>query len=365
MSLSILATIRDKYRGVNDGRFDRYTDRFADYGAFAVHRMQTESPTGIINRIDKEQLQSSFGIDFTKDVLKHENGVVGTTRSCTVADTKLESAVVDFTFNTYVISYQVPLRMFKNNRIDVESYIMKREKQNKIALLEAINADALANIEAGKNQFWTNIAPTILPQVGDTLQLETQPNGDDNLGLYNYIPTVMKQAKFRDGVDILHTINEETYVQKYMQFRTQNAEDRARMFVENDFRFFADTDFIGAADAPSLYAINRDSLAVWYRNPHEYMNGGISVSEGHDYFEEFVPELGFPMAVRTYSGCATDAATRWGDDETPTPYTGASGSDPYIGVEMSIELTFARAYVEDLATEYSPIMKFERIPPTP
>ena len=351
--MSLLTTLMQNLRSDYTGQFDKNEIRSSRYGALNLFKDDTAT-NPIFDPETIANISRSYGNNVVVPVLDAQTiaSTSGYTRTCAIADSENDSALVTLTFTSYGWRFSMTPATHYNNDVNMAQDFTR--KMNKFALQFAADLDSacLAQLSTAKNQLWTNVAPDYYAQAADALQV---PQADKN-DFYNQLEAIMSQMDFYDQVNIVASTNHVPDVRRYAAQGTGNATNLAFQLDQRGYKWYPTNRLTNASGKDStLYAVEAGSTFIMNRNDADT---AIGHSIGGDYkvwSEELEPITGMVMGTFFQQDCA-DASGLGG------AATAGNTRSLKQGYEFSTDVVTATVYNSDLATRYNPILKAEVLP---
>ena len=339
--MSLLATRMQNMReGAN---LDKYEIRPSRYGAMDMFMSMTDSPTGVITDDLKRRSAASIGNTLQSPVINYNSGLtIGSSRSVTIADSEMTSALVTITYTTYTWGFtQVPV-LFMNNEIDMQKDFNVKFNGYMYKFAEAIDTACVTAIEADKSQAYADTLGYTV--TGDEI-IVPYTDRDAVLGDTNII---MAANDYFGQLHILGNGGVERVARKLKEDGLYNAKNRTLEYSDKVFHF---TNRIanGAGEFANLYAVNEGSVGLLTRFEREALLG-TTTEDGHAWSIETLPLFGFPVGTYYYQSVGDSSAI-----------AGAASADMDRVVKhhygFAVDVATVTAHNSDAATRASYVAK--------
>lgn len=345
--MSLAATVIDKVR-VNNPDFDKNEHRMSEYGALNFFYEQSRRSPLLTEEMKRKAIESA-GQTLQIPVINFDGTVsVSNSRSCTVSDAENTSALVDITFKTYFIGFTIVPTMYSNNSIDMEKDMAVKLRKCARALGAALDADAIAVLEAAKTQVF---AESLLY---DTTNDEVEATWEQRENVLGDIDPIMYANDFVGTLHIIGNVGVRSLLndlQKHMEYNEyNNALQWADKYFHYSNRLTNENDIYA-----TFYAVEEGNVDMLFRYDRETALSeriGEAIRGAGDHTWEVInmPYLNIPVGLHYYEAVG-DQSSIAGD--TTADLTCARKQ--FYG--FSVDVAFVVAYNSDATTMASPIVK--------
>ncbi len=346
---TIMLELRNKFSNL-----DKYENRMENYGAQRLFEKQSVDPMGIITPDLVRNVASTFNRAVKELVVNDASSAVVSSSSYTCAPCvygTAESALVTISPVIYQKCITTSPKDFENDAYAKNFEALMFAVENEF--LKDFEADAIAALEAAKNQFWTSVAPDFSAQVGDALQV---PNAEWDF-FYNNADAIMMAMYFNTMnqgslVDVLMNPQHKPLWNQYFNQSTGNAVNTAFQFG-NFSQFFSNQLTNGGGVSSTNFLVKEGSVGVVDRH-HYNATQRLRITESDRWEMAVLPRTGLPVALH-YQRTCEDLST----GGNGTAKDSASMVDSWT---FSIERAWLTCYNSDITTRYQPIVKSEFLP---
>lgn len=338
MAVDLAATMLTAMRA-EAPNFDKNEQRVAEYGAFAMFA----NGTGLIPVEWVKKAETSTGREYEVPVLKRKTFTVVNSRSCTAADTNLESALQKVTFKTYAASFAIAPHEFDNNSIGYERAFRFNIESIARALAAEMDKDALAAIEAVKSQvFKTTLSYT---ESSDVIQV---PYTMSDV-IFGDAGVMMRANDFQGRLNILGEWGTLSLANKLNHYGKFNEKDLTLEHADKLMYYTGSLTNAGQKQA-TFYAVEDGNVQLLTRQSRPVNHN--ATSGVHRWEKVRIPYIPFEVGVH-FQEVVKDLSAR----------NGAASADQTCDIlhsyEISVDVAFVTAYNSDVASNASPFIKFE------
>jgi len=350
--MTLVNTLLEPLRAEYLGALDKYENRGSKYGALSTFMGDTDEANSILSGDAKDKIKASFGNSINIPVVDYKDVTIGSTRSCIIADDENTSNLVAVTFTTYVFGFTMTPAQHYQNSVKYQEDFNLKMKMALNSFQSALDTQCINQLEADKNQFWTNVAPDYYTQAADALQVAQAEKTD----FYNQLGSIMGTMDYAmDDVKVISNWQELANVRRYAAQGSGNSSNLA--FQLPPYSFEASNRIVNGAPTTesTSYAFPSGSVAIINANDADAILGariGAADSPVKEWSEVSVPlEDGRTMMLGSYynQDCADKSALGGGANER----------SHVESFEFSTEVATLSAYNSNPANRYSPIVKTE------
>lgn len=343
--MSLLATRVQEFR-IASPEASKYTTRTGRAGCFDAFVMGNSEPDSIITPEMLEKAAISSGRDIKVPVFDSETVTVATgTRPVVIADDENTSALMSVTKTIYSWGFTIVPARYGNNEIKMQQDFNRKFKKYLDQIIDDLDAAAASNLNTNKSQVF---ADTLVHTNASNVIQSTQANKDR---LYSDLSVIMKANKyFGAPYRLITNAGGEAILrqqEKYGQFnevnKTLEYADKTQHFSQNISN--------GAGVEATGYMVNSGSLGVLFTHEADSILR-TQLADGTEWGIDTLPVLNVPISTYYYEGRADKSAL--GGAETAHLERTAVQSYGF-----SMEVALINAYIDDLTTVASPIVKWE------
>jgi hypothetical protein len=337
---SLTQSLRTQY----PSNLDKNEVRESRYGAWEFFKNDSNVPGSIMTAEIKERIKMSFGNSVVVPVIDGEDVAIGNTRSCTIVDNENTSRLVTLTFITYSFGFSMYPAQHFNNDVKYQADYDRKLKKYLVKFAATLDNQAIATLEAQKNQFFTGITPEFYPQIGGALQVVQSQKND----FYNNAAAIMERMDFYGTPHVVHNIYNKPLVARLSNQGANNGVNEQWQF--NPFTFWGTNRIANGANIQSAgFLVQEGSVGVENRNDPDAMLQ--STGPGMQWSEVVMPIVNLKMGTFYREDCNNAGALHAG--------TAGLTRTKRESFEFSTDVCFMSVYNRDLATLYNPIQKFQ------
>lgn len=344
--MSLVATLTQPLRSRYTRQMDKNEVRASRYGAWDLFNKDTNLDNGILTPENKAALRNSFGNTVQIPVMPANSDVtISNIRSCTIPDAENNSALITVTWMTFAFSITMYPAQYRNNDVGYQADYTRKLDERLIKLAGLLDTQAIATLEANKNQFWTGISGVPYAVVANALQISQALLPD----FYNTIPSILARMDFYDrGSDVLTSPHAAPYLNRARQ-------DDAEAFQFDGYNWWMSNRIVPGAGIQSAgYLMRPGSVAVQTRIDPD-AEAGSRIGEFQYWDSITLPIPGSQYGIRFGVFYRKDCA-----DGTPL-HSGMTGLTRTLreAWEFSFDIAFISVYNSNIAGRFNPIIKFE------
>lgn len=349
--MSLINALLEPIRVEYEGALDKYENRGSKYGALAQFMRDTEAENSIFTEDTKNKISASFGNTVNIPVIDFKDMVLSNTRTCVIADDENDSNLIAVTYTTYQFGFTMTPAQHYQNSVSYEKDFQTKMKRGLNSLQAALDNQCLAQLEADKNQLWTNIDPDYYTVLADALQVPLAEKED----FYNQLQSIHGTMDFSaDNIQVVSNWNEMANVRRYFAQGAQNGINEA--FQLGPYEWDSTNRITNGVNVGStLYSYPQGTVAIWNRNDADSI-AGHTIGSADSPVKQWavVPitlESGMTMNIGSYytQDCSDESAKGGG----------ASGASLKEGFSFHTDVVTMTSYNSDRVTTYSPIVKSE------
>lgn len=360
MQGSLVGTLVQPLRSKYTDSFDKNELRESRYGALRF--FQEESAQRPI--FDGETLMNitkSYNNSVIVPVLDAQTVTVTTpyTRTCAIADSENDSALVTLTFASYGFKFSMTPATHGNNEISYARDFERKMKKYLIQYANDLDLLCIAQLEADKNQYFPADLTDYYAQVGNALRV---PQAEKD-NFYNNLESIMQTMDFYDTAHIIASTKHMPVIRELSeqgkgnnksldwQFSGTGSEPTGKRI--RPFNFWPTNRVTnGAGVDSSAFIVNSGSVFIANRNDIDSRMGGSIGGDLNVWAEEVIPIVNQKMGTYYQQKC---------DDRSAIAGAATAGNtrSRVEGFEFSTDVVVASAYNSSIAARYQPILKAE------
>ena len=341
--MSLVATRLQNWR-IEDPELDRNMTRPYEYGALDFFVEQTDAPNSIINANLRDRAFESIGNTVQVPVINYDGDVtVSNTRSCTIADAENTSALYTVSWTTYSVGFTMVPTLYQNNEISYEHDFRRKMEKVVRALANALDAAAVAALEAGKTQVYNDsLQYTVTGNVVEVpIQMATEILGDTN--------PMMRANNFPEVIHIIGNAGVDSLIRKLAQHGIYNDVNK-RMEYDNKIIHYTNNVVNDTNKNGTLFAVADGNVGVLTRVDREALRRARA--NFHEWDVVRLPYIDLPVGSHYYTAVGDQSAI-----------AGDASADMVCNVKeyfgFSVDVAFIVAYNSAPATVPNPIIKAE------
>lgn len=338
--LSLTQSLRTQY----PSNLDKNEQRLSRYGAWDFFRSDSNAPGTIMTPEIKDKIKMSFGNTVVIPVIDGEDVAIGNARSCTVVDAENISKLVTLTFITYAFGFSMYPAQHYNNDVKYQADYDRKLLKYLSKFSSVLDTQAIATLEAQKNQFWTGIDPEFYPQVANALQV-TQSQKND---FYNNASAILERMDFYGKPQVVHNTYHKPLFNRLLNQGAQN--DVNQQFQFEPYTFWGTNRIPNGVGVQSAgYIVQEGSVGVENRNDPDAILK--STGPGMEWSEVNMPIVNLNMGTFYREDCNNATALHAG-----TVNLTRTKRESF---EFSTDVCFMTVYNRSIATLNNPIVKFQ------
>ena len=341
--MSLVATRLQNWR-IENPELDRNMFRPCEYGALDFFVEQTDAPNSIISPNLRERAFASIGNTVQVPVLNYDGEVtVSNVRSCTIADDENTSALYEVVWKTYSVGFTMVPTLYMNNEISYEHDFNRKLEKICRALANALDADAVAALEAAKTQVFKDLLQ--YQQSSNVVevpkQMATEILGDIN--------PIMRANCYPEMVHIIGNAGVDSLIRKLAEHGIYNDVNK-RMEYDNKIIHYTNNVLNGQGKNGTFFAVADGNVGVLTRVDREALRRASA--NFHEWDVVRLPYIDLPVGSHYYTAVGDQSAI-----------AGAASADMVCNVKeyfgFSVDVAYIVAYNSDPTTVANPIIKAE------
>lgn len=346
--MSLVQTLMQPLRTQYMGSLDKNEARSSRYGAWDFFNEDSRRPDSIFDTDIRAKIKQSFGNSVVIPVLDAKTVAIGNTRSCTIADDENTSKLVTLTFATYAFGFTMYPSQYKNNDIKYQQDFTRKLKYYLNQFAAVLDNQAIATLEAAKNQFWTGI-DAYYPQVANALQVSNAEKED----YYNNLQAIMETMDFYGKPHIISSTTGSPMVRRLVNQGAGNSINEQFQLSPYEWHW---TNRIPNAlgIASTQYAVQEGTCALETRIDPD-SEAGASVGSQIQWAKVNVPLPNTPHGIEMGSLYREDCS------DASALHAGTAGltATKKESFQWSVDIVLSTAYNSAPAARYNPIIKTE------
>ena len=359
VTASLVGTLMQPLRSKETDSFDKNELRESRYGALRF--FQEESAMRPI--FDPETLANitrSYGNSVVVPVMDAQAVSVSTpyTRTCAIADSENDSALVTLTFASYGWKFSMTPATHFNNEVSYQRDFDRKMKKYLLAYADALDVLCINQLETDKNAFFPAALTDYYAVVANALQVP-QANKDD---FYNNVEAIMATMDFYDTAHIVSSTKHMPMIREASAQGQSNDKDQQWQFSGTGseptgkrirpFNFWPTNRLAnGAGVESSAFIVNAGSVFLGNRNDADSILGG-NIGDHKVWSQEQLPIVNQLMGNYYQQDCGDRSAIAGAA-------TAGNTRSRVEGFEFSTDVITASAYNSDTVNRYQPILKAE------
>lgn len=344
--MSLLATRIQNFRP--DAPLDKDEIRPSRYGAldFALTDGDVSNPSSVITEDLRQQALRSMGTTVEVPVINYDGTIsISNTRSVTIADSELTSALDTITFVTYSFGFTQATALFSNNEIAAQRDFDKKFEQYIYKLGATMDTAVISMFDTNKSQNFADLLglySVASNTVNASLAQKNEIIGDIN--------ALMEANDFFGGLNVIGNYGLQSVARKLSEDGLYN--DKDRRYQWQDKNWYWSNRVSNAADKIATgYAVESGSCGLVYRLEREALLGTRSRT-GHEWDVSRLPMLDIPVSTYYYESVGDYNAI-----------AGAASADMtrahkrHFG--FSVDVAYVFRYHSDIANRATSCIKFD------
>lgn len=343
---TLLQKIRVKY----PSRLDQYANRVVETGLLTAVLEMNNSLNSVMSPDLREVAKQSQGREIEVPVLKKGNVTIKNVRSCDVQCSENESDLVTIIWKTVVADICMVPGQYRNNEVKKEFDFARKVDDTVEAFRLEIENDIETALDTNKSQVYDSSIVGGLtgkyPLTGDAIQVQaTQvPLFFGDLSAINLADN------YRGGIKVIANHSVMPLVDQYVNQGPGNELNTSYQFPGKDFRFTNGIDN-GANVKGTGYFLPDGAIGLLTRTDVDAQMKHVA-TRGTKWFEDRLPGLPFAVGIKYDSECSDKSALV----SNKLDHLTATLIEHW---QISFDYAIVVPYNSDLATEASPIRKFE------
>jgi hypothetical protein len=304
MTATTLQAIRVNYPAL----LDRHELRPEKYGMWQKGVMNAKNPSvGIISPEVLDQAKVSWGRNVDIPVMQITTPATGTGLACTASGTEAVSAIVNATWATVSVAFEMqPAKNFQNEIKYAQEFARKYSDAIRVMAGTVSTATDTALNTASKNAYVSNY----IGATGKYGALDA--NGDIEVALavrgdfFNDLVDINADEDIFPMLDVIGSTNMRGIVSQLYAQGEANDTNTQYQFTKGDYNFVFDKDVtVGAIKATDAtgYFMPAGAYGIISRNQPDCLMG-TQTTDGKQYGTIFDPTIGFDLDYLFYSTCA-------------------------------------------------------------
>lgn len=313
-------------------RLKQFEGRLSEYDAFKAFQDNTEL---LIPKAELEAAKMSSRHTTKLPVLNKMNFTIGSSRSCTPADTEATTAFVQPSYTTYSFSFHMTPHYNEENYIRYQEEFAHKLLQGLKKFGETIDAASVAFLESNLTQ--VNASPLFGGIVGDTVTVKQSLKEE----FYKSIPAIMRRNDL-SGQRVIDIANPEAQIM-YDSIARQGAGNSVNTAyqISNFAPYRSNRVSLDAGTTEAHYLIPEGHLGVLDWIPFEYKTGQI-ISNGDLWSTVVDPVFGLTWGLRYKAECTDLSAVVGGISDLTTAFVEK--------FEFSVDIAFMTSYSSDTSS---------------
>lgn len=347
--MSLIATLMQELRSQYTPQYDQNELRESRYGALRAFQ-EDASQRPIFDPETIANIMRSYGNTVQVPVLDAQAVTVTSpyTRTCVVADSENDSALVALTFASFGWRFSMTPATHYNNDINYMRDFERKIRKYAIQFASDLDDLCIAQLDTDKNAVWTGLVD-FYAVVADALQVPQAGKND----FYNNLESIMAVADFYDMITVISSTKHMPLVRRLDNQGSSNATNEGFQMALRSYDWKPTNRIANGAGVESAgYAVQNGSTFIWNRNDADTVIGGNIGGDVKIWSQEQMPIANMLMGAYYQQDCG---------DRSAINSTASAGNtrSRYEGFEFSTDVVVATAYNSDPATRYNPIVKFE------
>lgn len=356
--MSLIGTLAQDLRSKYPSGFDGNEARRTRAGAYAMFLAHTASRP-IFDAETLSNITTGYGNNITVPVLDAKTVTVGTpyTRTCAIADSENDSALLTLLFNSYGFRFSMTPSTHANNEVAYQADFTRKLEDYDEEFTKVLDSLCISQLETDKNIYFPAALTDYYAQIGNALQVPQASKQD----FYNNVESILSTMDFYKSANIVSSTKHMALIRDYAKQGASNDVNDAWKFngsgSSNDgksirpFGFYPTNRLANGAGVESAaFIVEEGSTFIYNRNDHDSRAGH---NIGHKVWgEETLPISGMKMGTFYQEDCADRSAIAGGA-------TVGNTRSLLEGFEFSTDVVTATKYNSSLATRYNPIIKAE------
>jgi len=202
--------------------------RQEEYGALNAHLAHAEMMSPDIASIKQSAAQSSY-----MDYFKRSSGTVGSARTHSLTGKYGDTGSLALSWTTYTREFTISVEQGDLNRYRDAQIYAKQLKNTLIDLYEAIEDDAVSNLDTNRNTVAGNRSG--LSTWHGVPSYTAHITNGNKANYYNYIMTDLRNDKYNGTLQEIHTGNMNAFIAEYISQGAGNDTNTAFQFPGFEF----------------------------------------------------------------------------------------------------------------------------------
>ena len=347
--MSLEKTLLQNIRVSYPSRLDQYANRVVETGLLTAVLEMNNSVRSIVSPDLRSKAETSLSQSRTIEipVLKKGNVTIKNTRSCDVQCGENESDMVTLVWKTVVADVCMVPSQYGNNEISKQADFARKIEDTVEAFRLEVEGDLETAIDTNKSQVYSSsIVGDKYALTGDAIQVQQA----QQQFFFGDLQAINFADNYTGGIKVVANHSLMPIVDQYVNQGVSNDTNTAYQFPGKDFRF---TNGInnGATANTTGYFMPDGVIGLLTRTDRDAQMKHVS-TKGTKWFEDRLPGLPFAVGIKYDSECSDQSALV---NNNLTHLTATLIEHWQISFDYAIVVP----YNSDLATEASPIRKFE------
>lgn len=321
-------------------RLDRWENRNSEYG---LYNMALADTPNLVPAATLAGLKTSFNRPVSIPVFDRTTIVPGTAYSCDPVGVTPTSALVPVTWQTRTFNIRIIPIEHDNNQMGLQMTFNQQLNAGIRGVLEAIENDIFAVLDANKSQNLNNDLSVFAPFNPATDQIEIPQTSKDQM--WSYMRAILGQNDYTPNYNVINSFGIEPEKDFYVNQGAGNSENTAFQFA--DLSFYRSNRVVNADQGTGFIAPQSAISFVPWVNNQARRGGQAATGTGLKRWSTVnVPGIG-DMALLENETCSDVSAV----------VAGATAAQ-VLDWEYSIEYALPVTYNSDLANTSNAIVKF-------
>jgi len=253
--------------------------RQEEYGALEAHLAHANMMSPDIAKVKQSSAQSDY-----MDYFKRDSQTVGSARTHSLTGAYGDTGSLNLSWTTYTREFTISVAQGDLNRYRDAQIYARQLKNTMIDLYEAIEDDAVSNLESNRNTVEGN--RTGLATWHGTPSYTSHVTNGNKANYYNYIKTDLRNDKYNGILQEIHTGNMNAYINEYAAQGAGN--DTNTSFQFPGFEFHTSNSISNGSDFfATSYVVEQGGIAAIPWIPKHNVRG----VHGHGEYDWFtVPD---------------------------------------------------------------------------
>lgn len=347
--MSLVQTLMQPLRTQYMASLDKNEQRASRYGAWDFFNQDSARPDSIFDQDIRAKIKQSFGNSVVVPVLDSQTVTIGNTRSCTVADSENASTLVTLTLATYSFGFTMYPAQHYNNEIKRQADFNRKLQKYLTTFAALLDSQAIATLEAAKNQFWTGIS-AFYAQSGNALQVSQAQKTD----YYNNLQAILETMDFYGVPHVLSSTTGSPLVRNLAAQGGGNNQNYEFQLTPYQWHFTNRIANAGGIQS-TQYVIPEGTCALETRVDPDSI-AGSKIGASREWGKVNVPLPGSAYGIEMGSLYREDCSDASGIAGAATAGLTATKKESY---QWSVDIILSTAYNSSPTTRYNPIVKTE------